>query len=232
MLKSNYLNITDNMNIIMPSKNLEEQNFWKKLEIIEGLKLNYADNKIYTVTFSEEAKYVLEDLREELLLIERLINFTGKPLEFEDGYDTLLSKYSDLIDYEKISTFGASNPIYFVKSCNKNSLEKIYNRNEFLSSDSMNQSSSTNINIGNFKGNLSYTSNSSGTTVTQVNNDIETLLEKLSCFNDQKINDIVNDVLNNKKSSQIKEKIVNLIGTLSHLSKATPLLMELYKSLQ
>lgn len=125
MLKSNYIKFND-VNTIFPRKNKEECDFWYMLKQMGvQIKISPADNSIYSISFNKSAKFILEDIKDELEFIEKILNNENKITQSE--YLPFLESMG-VIEVEKFFTFGMDEAQFWIKSVDAKMMRKIYDR--------------------------------------------------------------------------------------------------------
>lgn len=216
MNKSEYIKLNDER-IISVSDSQEEQEFWGMLKHYGIVNVNYADNKIYHVTFSIQQKQMLQKIKETLIVLEQFI------YNDENNF-TSYRAYTVLGDFGcKIQDVSVLNPEgnQYVILEKQSVVEQLYEDLEFLRYF---QTETTNISqtiVGHQNIQTTRIDNNSGTISIEQNiNNIEEVVQYVSkklqvlknCNVDQSI---VNTFLESKNESSLKQVIENICLVLS-----------------
>ncbi len=114
------------------SKENECKEFWEILSSkIEGLKINYADNRIWNISASLNAQDQLEDLKEILLFIEKIFKETNRTNCQTKDID-LVNRLSGVVKFSEISDLSNPQTTYIVADISEKALEKKYKRLDFF----------------------------------------------------------------------------------------------------
>lgn len=231
MNKSEYIKLNDE-GIIGVSASREEQEFWGMLKYYGIVNVNYADNKIYHVTFSIQQQKMLQKIQETLIVLEQFI------YNDENNF-TSYRAYAVLSDFGcKIQDVSVLNPEgnQYVLFENLTTARQLYEDLEFLRYF---QTETTNLSqtiVGQQNIQTTRIDNNSGTISIEQNiNNIEEVVQyvskKLQVLKNCNVNQsIVDNFLECKDESSLKQVIENIclvLGAGSSLATLGPILMTL-----